>query len=403
MRGFYNRHPYPPPVADLDAYHQRWRENERLRVDYHLLWPTRPYREDLDILVAGCGTSQAAKHAIRQPAARVIGIDISETSLEHTRSLKRKYGLANLEVYQLGLEDAVELDQSFDKIVCTGVLHHLLDPEAGLRALHSVMKPDGAMQLMVYAAYGRSGIAMMQTYCRLLGIEATDAEIDNLLAVLKELPSGHPLDYLLRKSPDFRHPDALADALLNPRERAYTVPQVFDLLKNCELAFGRWQRQAPYTPQCGVIATTPHGARLAHLTQYDQYTEMELFRGTITHHSFIAYRQDCAADLQPIRFDGEDWLQYIPMQHPAVLCVQQRLPPGVAAVLINQEHTDTDLVNSCDVHEKRLFDAIDGKRSISEILHNPPTSKGRRQHIQRGHAFFQRLWLYDHVVFDASR
>ncbi len=56
-----------------------------------------PYREDLDILVAGCGTSQAAKHAIRQPVARVVGIDVSETGLAHTRKLKDKYGLANLE------------------------------------------------------------------------------------------------------------------------------------------------------------------------------------------------------------------------------------------------------------------------------------------------------------------
>jgi hypothetical protein len=155
--------------------------------------------------------------------------------------------------------------------------------------------------------------------------------------------------------------------------------------------------------QCGVIATTPHASRLAKLPGHEQYAAVELFRGTMTHHSCVAYRRDRPADVRPIQFDGEDWLHYVPLRHPAVIAVQQRLPPGVAAVLINQEHTDTDLVHPCDAREKRLFDAIDGRRSISDILDVPPTSKGRRQHNQRGRAFFQRLWRYDHVVFDASR
>ena len=51
---------------------------------------------------------------------------------------------------------------TFDQIVCTGVLHHLADPDVGLSALRSVLKPDGAMQLMVYAPYGRTGIYMLQ-------------------------------------------------------------------------------------------------------------------------------------------------------------------------------------------------------------------------------------------------
>ena len=310
IQAFYNDHPYPPPVADLDAYRRRWQQSERLRVQHHLLWPNRPYCEDLEILVAGCGSAQAAKHAIRQPAARVVGIDVSETSLDHTSSLKHKYGLANLELWQLPLERVADLERSFDKIVCTGVLHHLSDPEAGLRALRGVLRPDGALQLMVYAAYGRTGIAMLQAYCRQLGVEATDAEIEDLIAVLKELPTGHPLAYLLRSSPDFGHPDALADALLNPRERAYTVPQLFALLENCGLTFGRWQRQAPYNPQCGVIATTPHAARLAQLPKADQYAAAELFRGTITHHSVVAYRRDQRA----INFDSDQWLQYVPIR-----------------------------------------------------------------------------------------
>ena len=81
VQNFYERYPYPPPTANLDAYRRRWQEPQRRRAEHHLLWPGRPYRDDPSILIAGCGTSQAAKYALRWPAAQVTGIDVSLTSV----------------------------------------------------------------------------------------------------------------------------------------------------------------------------------------------------------------------------------------------------------------------------------------------------------------------------------
>ena len=222
VRGFYDRYPYPRPVDSLDNYRRLWQDEQRRRADYHLFWPADPYREDRSILIAGCGTSQAAKHALRWPAALVTGIDFSATSVRQTEELKRKHNLANLQVYQLPIERVNELEASFDQIVCTGVLHHLADPDAGLRALRGVLKPDGAMHLMVYAPYGRAGIYMLQEYCRRIGIGPSAQEIGDLAAALRALPRGHPLEHLMREAPDFRQQAGLADALLHPQDRAYT-------------------------------------------------------------------------------------------------------------------------------------------------------------------------------------
>src|SRR5271154_3584443 len=95
VRDFYEKMPYPPPLASLDEHRDLYKNRERRRAEFHLMWPTEPLREDLEILVAGCGTSQAARYALREPGARVTAIDISETSLRHTRELQRKYDLAN--------------------------------------------------------------------------------------------------------------------------------------------------------------------------------------------------------------------------------------------------------------------------------------------------------------------
>src|SRR5947209_1995055 len=135
VREFYERYPYPRPVDSLENYRQLWQDSQRRRADYHLFWPGRAYSEDYAILIAGCGTSQAAKHALRWPAAKVTGIDFSATSVRHTDELKQKHRLDNLQVHQLPLTRVSELGVSFDQIVCTGVLHHLPDPDAGLQAL----------------------------------------------------------------------------------------------------------------------------------------------------------------------------------------------------------------------------------------------------------------------------
>ena len=137
------------------------------------MWPAKQPRGGQEILIAGCGTSQAARYALREPDARITAIDISDTSLRHTRDLQRKYNLENLELHQLPIERVREIGRSFDLVVCTGVLHHLPDPDHGLCALRDVLRPSGAMRLMVYARYGRAGIYMMQEYCRLLEISAS--------------------------------------------------------------------------------------------------------------------------------------------------------------------------------------------------------------------------------------
>ena len=102
------------------------------------------------------------------------------------------------------------------------------------------------------------GIYLLQDYCRRLGIGTSEREINDLMATLKALPQHHPLATVLRGSRDAANADALADALLNPRDRSYSVPQLFDFIERNDLKFGRWYSQAPYLPQCGAIATTPH-------------------------------------------------------------------------------------------------------------------------------------------------
>jgi SAM-dependent methyltransferase len=402
VRDFYERYPYPGPVDRLDHYQLRWDDPQKRRADFHLFWPANPYREDFSILVAGCGTSQAAKHAMRWPKAEVTGIDFSATSVHCTEELKRKYNLSNLQLHQLPVERAGELETHFDQIVCTGVLHHLPDPDTGLTALRSVLKPDGAMHLMLYAPYGRTGIYMLQEFCRQLDIHADDEGIRDLIAALRLLPPGHPLGTLLREAPDFRREASLADALLHPQDRAYSVPQFFDFLEKGGMTFVRWVKQAPYAPQCGVMAQIPRVSRISGLPLVEQYAAAELFRGTMVRHSAIAYRDDRPAHTNPLRFSGDDWHACVPVRMPDTIAVKERLPHGASAVLINRTHSFRDLFLPIDSTEILLFEAIDGVSSIGEIVCGSLPSLPDSEH-HKAHTFFKQLFLYDQIVFDTSR
>ena len=166
------------------------------------------------------------------------------------------------------------------------------DPDAGLAALRDVLRPDGAMHLMVYAPHGRTGIYMLQEFCRRLGIRATDDGI-----AISSPRSA-------RCRPDTRWGRCCARRRTSGSRRRSptrcctrrTAPircrSCSSSSRTAGLTFGRWVRQAPYSPRCGVMARIPQAARLAALPLAEQYAAVELFRGTMVRHSVVVYRDD---------------------------------------------------------------------------------------------------------------
>ena len=154
----YERYRYPQPIEDLESWlttNWEWYDPSHA---HRVLWPDREYQRDLDILIAGCGTNQASVFAFMNPDAKVVAVDISQPSLDHQQYLKDKHGLFNLELQLLPIEELPSLGMDFDLIVSTGVLHHMADPQAGMNAVASCLRPDGALGVMLYAKYGRVGL-----------------------------------------------------------------------------------------------------------------------------------------------------------------------------------------------------------------------------------------------------
>ena len=281
VRDFYERMPYPAPLTSLDEHRDLYKNRDRRRTEFHLIWPAKKPRENQEILIAGCGTSQAARYALREPDARNHG----DRRKRHEPSPHPRSS-AQVQSGEFRIASTPDRARPGDRwLFRSGGLYGsaapLPDPDYGLRALRDVLRPSGAMRLMVYARYGRTGIYMLQEYCRLLDINASVTDLRSLGAVLKVLPADHPISGLLRRSKDFWRPEAMADALLHPQDRAYTVPEMYAWLDRCGMSFGGWIEQAPYLAQCGLLASSPDALRLASLPSRSQHAAVELFRGTM--------------------------------------------------------------------------------------------------------------------------
>jgi len=174
-----------------------------------------------EILVAGCGTGrEAAIWARHYPDARITAIDISATSLSYGE--RRCAGLDNIAFELLDLHRASRLNRRFDAIVCSGVLHHLPDPEKGWAALVDVLKPGGVMHVMVYSKLARLRVLAARKHITDLLERPVDAD---LLREVRRRLIGTARG-MIAGSRDFYTLGGVHDLLLHRHEDPFDVPRI---------------------------------------------------------------------------------------------------------------------------------------------------------------------------------
>jgi SAM-dependent methyltransferase len=97
------------------------------------------------VLDAGCGLGGFAEYALAWGAQRVVGVDLSEAVDAAAERVGSRLDLVQADLHRLPFERAV-----FDLAYSIGVLHHLPDPEAGFRAVATVVRPGGYVFAWVY-------------------------------------------------------------------------------------------------------------------------------------------------------------------------------------------------------------------------------------------------------------
>lgn len=388
---------YPPQCHDLttlDLTSPRL-PYEQLRSLFWLYWPRGSPREDMDILISGCGSMQAAAYAYVYPEARVVGIDISRACLEHAEGLQRKHGLTNLTLRQLRLEDAGSLGSSFDFIVCYNVLHQLIDPAAGLRALGQALRPDGVIDIRLHGKYGRFGVTILQNLFCIMGLEQNAAGLATVHDVLASLPANHPVQLFLRQgAQELASDEGLVNTFLSRRDQPFTSGECLELVQRAGLVFQGWKENALYHADTRVPPGDRLWPHLRRLSERQLWQTFDALDPTISVHMFHACRADRDPATYKVHFDDDAFLSYIPVGRVTQTVAANRLRRQ-PAFIARPPFPPMPL----DERQEATFRQIDGVRAVRACLTGAGVAPEDPINLLWARHFFGSLWRAGYALY----
>ena len=295
VSAFYDRFPYPgDPLQDgpPPGYNWRWCVDSARAFAAGVLPPggegqPRCWR----ILDAGCGTGVSTDYLCHlNPGASVLAVDISAGALGVAAERTRRSGAAaqvqDLRIEQRSLLDLVG-EGPFDYINSVGVLHHLHQPEEGLRALAELLAPGGLLHLFLYADGGRWEIHRTQRSLARRGVGSGAEAIQlgrELFAVLP--PSNRlRLHHEQRWALDTQADVNFADMYLHPQETSYTIDSLMAFVAQADLDFAGFSNPEVWDPARLLSGALLERARA--LPEPERWALIEDLDPAISHFEFF--------------------------------------------------------------------------------------------------------------------
>jgi len=379
VRNQYEEFPYPPRnPAD---------ETQRLLVSYpssidcinHYCFAGRKdLRQNSRILVPGGGTGDCLIYLaeqLRGSDSELVYLDMTAASMEIARERARIRGLENITWIHDSILNIPTLDLGkFDFITCSGVLHHLEDPQAGLDALASVLNESGSIFLMVYATYGRTAVYQMQDLMRRINVNADSPEekVHNTKSILNNLPSYNWFNFNKNLFLDLKSDEGIYDLLLHSQDRSYTVPELYDYVETSGLTLNTLiNLDTPLGNHVFEPATFIKDRALLDKVSQLPFRERAaiselLFGQILKQNCFMAFK-----DKLPAQFDDE-MIPDFSVNFKRRLSEEKKQYLSAAGTI-----NITELIKiSRTPNLANLFSAIDGHASIQSIVESVATSSG---------------------------
>jgi SAM-dependent methyltransferase len=381
VRELYENFPYPlrDPQQEKDRLLMTPLDTLS-RVNHYCFGGTKDFDGAFRALVAGGGTGDAMiwlAEQLRDAGGSVTYLEPSAASTKVARARAEARGLTNVTYVNATISEfAASNPDPFDYINCAGVLHHLEDPQEGLRDLTTVLKVDGAMGVMVYGEHGRLAVTEWRKM-----IEPLQAgkDLNDQLAMTRTLLSGLPEDNMLLKmggGPGFikgllENDPEIVDLLLHPVECAYDVHGVYDFAASAALHvaaftgfFGFGGTGKAHYSADNLVRDAGLLRELRAMPLRDQQAFCERYSGAMPLHAFYLTREDRAdatevlpeAELAPYFF--------VP---PSETFFDDLVALAGQPVLIEDGSGNAvDLTGGPDL--AKLLEVFNGKNSVAELV-----------------------------------
>jgi len=373
IRDQYEQFPYPLRNPDDEKKRLLSTSGDVLpKVNHYCFNGKETFCDNFRVLVAGGGTGDPViflAHQLRKTNAQIVYLDISKNSMEIAQQRAKIRNLTNIEWLHASIIDLPKLGlEPFDYITCSGVLHHLENPEQGLGILSDALSDNGAIYLLIYAKYGRTGIYQIQELMRKVNETATDniSKINNTKRILGALPETNWF-----KRDESRWEGELAkgeetelyDLFLNENDICFSVDELYKLCNKAKLNIidfvpSTLEEKARYLPN-NFINNKNLTEIILKKTKQEQQAIAELISGFIRNHEvYLTKSNDTKAlfdDITnvPIAYN------FKPQEIYSDICKS-----GILSIKVNElaiEFTPT-------LAQKLFFKYLNNKNNLSEIV-----------------------------------
>ena len=223
----YEENPYP-----------RWRTANFIITPNQKIVDPKLYSKP-KVLIAGCGTGQHVFHSyVNMPHAQITAMDLSTSSLAYAMRKVREYGIKGINFFQGDILQLDKLNQEFDIIECMGVLHHMKDPEAGLKKLLTLLKKGGTLALGLYSETARQDVVKARAIIAEQGFPPT---VEGIRACREYIKQNSERFSFLVNSADFFSISAVRDLIFHVQETRYTLEQIKEMLDRNKLQFNEFK------------------------------------------------------------------------------------------------------------------------------------------------------------------
>jgi SAM-dependent methyltransferase len=295
---------------------------------YYRAYRQVPKTDNLLILDAGCGSGWKMLHlAEANPGARIVGVDLSEASIEVAQKRLTYHQIQNVELHVMPIEEITTLGHQFDYINCDETLYYVSDPVQVLRCFRAVLKPQGLIRANLHSLYQRQVFYRLQEAFQILGLKNQDTpvelELDVVISVLSELRDETLKEHFLFTDEAQKQQQIVVN-LLPIGDKGYTIESLFAMLNAADLEFvsmlnwDEWDLRQLFKNPLELPAILEMG-----LPEASQQEQLQLFELLNPTHRLLDFW--CGLSGQPCdrpqieAWTDEEWLQAKVHLHPQLL------------------------------------------------------------------------------------
>ena len=165
VRKFYMDYPFPNynSFDDIDDFIKKKTNNAYIQSLLNIIKPND------DVLEFGCGTGQLCNYLSAVSYANIVGADLSFNSLRIAKNFKVKNNLMAINFIETDIFKPCFKKNTFDVIICSGVLHHTIDPYLAFLNLTKYLKEEGHIIIGLYNKISRLKNSLIKFLSYIIG------------------------------------------------------------------------------------------------------------------------------------------------------------------------------------------------------------------------------------------